>query len=963
MQQESHERFRGCFEQAPFGICMSGPDGRLIQVNAAFCRMLGYSEQELLNTSWADLIHPGDLALAQERKEELWTGGSGFVDAETRFVHHTGRLVLSRIRVSLVRDGCGEPAYSILHVDDITESRRTENALRESEDRFHIMADGCPAPMWVTNAKGGNEFVNRAYREFAGTTCEQVKGPRWQPLLHPEDAPAYLAVCHRAIQEHTSFRAETRLRRADGEWRWLETSAAPRLSESGEFLGHVGLSSDITERREAEQIIRNSQDLAQSTIDALSSHVCVLNELGTIIAVNRAWKDFARANPKASLTERQPLSPDADCFGEGVNYLAACDHATGPCAVEASKFAAAIRAALEGDSNQFSLEYPCHSSTEQRWFIGRVTRFSINKLPRILVVHTNITDLKLADQVIESSEEKFRQLAENIHEVFWMMNAAATEMIYVSPAYEHIWGQTSASLYANPESWMHSIHPEDRARATEIFLRQLQGEIVESEYRIVQPSGAIRWIRDQAFPVRDKSGKIIRLAGVAEDNTERKLAELRLIHDALYDELTGLPNRRLFREKLGKAIENGVAGQSGAVFFMDLDRFKLINDTLGHAAGDRLLKEVAGRMLAVCGRSGTLARFGGDEFTLVDTGFEGRDAVAALGEALIRCLDEPFQVADREVFIGASVGVSLFPKDGTAVDALKTGADMAMHEAKRAGKNQLKFFTPDLSEAARERLEMETRIRKAVALSEFKLQFQPEFASGRSRPSRFEALIRWHPADGQPISPLKFIPVAEQNGLIVPIGTWVLHEACRQCADWQNGQLKDAGVAVNVSALQFASPDFVDVVARALDVTKLPARLLELEVTESVFIQDVKRSALILTRLRNLGVTIALDDFGTGYSSLSYLQNLPLDAMKIDRSFLTESEGRPERAAVLRCIVDLAHTLGLRVVGEGVETTAQLDLLRSLGCDEIQGFLLGRPSFDAAVGDARSCKSNAPLAA
>jgi diguanylate cyclase (GGDEF)-like protein/PAS domain S-box-containing protein len=559
----------------------------------------------------------------------------------------------------------------------------------------------------------------------------------------------------------------------------------------------------------------------------------------------------------------------------------------------------------------------------------------------------DLTQERNAREALRKSEEQFRQLTEHIQEVFWMMDNKAQRMLYVSPAYEQIWGQTCESLYVNPEGWIDSIHPEDRLGAGQIFRRQIKGEILTNEYRIVQPAGAIRWIRDRAFPIFDAAGEIVRLAGVAEDMTDRKLSELRLVHQALHDELTDLPNRRMFRDRLKQAVADCEPGKSGAVFFIDLDRFKLVNDTLGHAAGDSLLQEVAGRLLAVCGESGTLARFGGDEFTLVATGFEERGTVELLGQKLIACLDEPFTVADREVFIGASIGISLFPENGTDAYTLKRAANVAMHEAKRAGSNQLRFFAPGLAEAALERLEMESRLRKALAQSEFKLQFQPQFALGSSRPNRFEALIRWHPMDGRPVAPLKFIPIAESNGFIVPIGAWVLHEACRRCADWQKGSLRGAGVAVNVSALQFACPDFVDLVKRCLESAGLAPHLLELELTESVFLQDVRTSVRILTQLRNLGVTIALDDFGTGYSSLSYLQNLPIDALKIDRTFLVEAESRPQGTAVMRCVVELAHALGLRVVGEGVETAAQLDLLSSLGCDEIQGFLLGKPSFDA----------------
>jgi len=241
-------------------------------------------------------------------------------------------------------------------------------------------------------------------------------------------------------------------------------------------------------------------------------------------------------------------------------------------------------------------------------------------------------------------------------------------MIYVSPAYEQIFGRTTASLYEDPETWAQAIHPEDRAYAKGTFCRQVEGEIIEREYRIVQPSGAVRWIRDRAFPVRDTNGKIVRLAGVAEDATERKTAEAHLVHQALYDELTGLPNRRLFQEKLEQAIAGCSAGKPGAVFFIDLDRFKLVNDTLGHAAGDQLMQEVTQRLLAVCRESGTLARFGGDEFTLVATGLEEANAVRDLGEKLIACLDQPFMIADQELFIGASIGVSMFPENGIDPD-------------------------------------------------------------------------------------------------------------------------------------------------------------------------------------------------------------------------------------------------------------------------------------------------------
>lgn len=518
--QENEGRFRGVFEHAPSGMYVSGLDGRFIQVNAAFCKMTGYSEHELIGTPWLELIHPDERETALRRKELFWKNPDICVEAEGRYIHRNGVAAWGRIRVSLVRDGGGTPLYSIVHVEDITERKLAAEKIRESEERFRLIADSCPSMMWVTDAEGETEFVNRAYREFCGVTLEQAKGGIWPLLLHPDDKEAYVGAFFRALREHASFRAEVRVRRGDGEWRWFGSYALPRLSPDGAFLGHTGLSSDITDRRLAEQAIRDSREFAQATIDALSSHTCVLDEEGTIIAVNDAWKNFAESN-------RGEVS--GACLCEGANYLAVCDRSTGPESDEAVHLAAGIRAVLEGTRQQYSMEYPCHCPSEQRWFIARITRFFGNGRPRILVEHINISERKQAEQNLCSSEEKFRQLAENIHEVFWMMPPAANEILYVSPAYEQVWGRACESLYQSPMSWIEAIHPDDLEHAHLMFARQIEGEAIDSEYRIRTPGGAEKWIRDRAFPVRDEAGQITRIVGIAEEISRQKHYEAELI--------------------------------------------------------------------------------------------------------------------------------------------------------------------------------------------------------------------------------------------------------------------------------------------------------------------------------------------------------------------------------------------------------------------------------------------------
>ncbi len=538
----------------------------------------------------------------------------------------------------------------------------------------------------------------------------------------------------------------------------------------------------------------------------------------------------------------------------------------------------------------------------------------------------------------------FRQVVESIGEVFWMMDPTTGSAVYISPAFEKIWAIGCEIMYRDPLVWNRAIHPDDRAQAVAVFGEMVGGNPVTHEYRIVRPDGSLRFIRDRGFPVRDAAGKVVRIAGVAEDITERRQYQISLEHEASHDQLTDLPNRRMLAADLDTAIARRKAGDGLlAVFYIDLDRFKLVNDSLGHAAGDQLLREASARLREVKRASDLLARVGGDEFVLFAAEFEAKEEVSHLGCRLLDSLRPPFRIGGRELFIAASVGISLCPQDGETSDILQRNADAALHDAKQKGSGRMSFFSERFSREADERLAMETRLREALVRGEFTLVYQPQFAGGGTQLAGFEALIRWHPPGSEAVPPNRFIPVAEENGLIIPIGDWVLSEACRAAAEWQTRGYAGIAVAVNVSAPQFADADLIPHVLAALANSGLPANLLQLEITESVFIADLKDSARKLAALRKLGISIALDDFGTGYSSLGYLRHLPIDVVKIDRSFLEETGAKQSGEAVLRCVVDLAHALDLRVIAEGVETPDQRDLMCRLGCDALQGFLLGRP--------------------
>lgn len=422
--------------------------------------------------------------------------------------------------------------------------------------------------------------------------------------------------------------------------------------------------------------------------------------------------------------------------------------------------------------------------------------------------------------------------------------------------------------------------------------------------------------------------------------------ERQIIHVGLHDGLTGLPNRKLFTEQLANTLSRRRAGEQVMVAYIDLDDFKMVNDTLGHPAGDALLRIVADHLREDL-PDALLARLGGDEFAILIDGIDDKASLGNIADALQRCFDRPLSINDQQVSCGASIGIAMAPGDGEDGNTLMKNADLALYRAKHEGKSTYHFFEPALDEAARQRRQLELDLRAAIKEGGFELNFQPLYSLAERRLTGFEALIRWnHPTRGR-VNPAEFIPLAEETGLIIPIGEWVLREACHQASTWP----ADVSVAVNVSPKQFASTGIASTVLSALSASGLAPQRLELEITESIFIADVDATLATLHSLRNLGVKIALDDFGTGYSSLSYLRSFPFDKVKIDKSFVEDLGTSNNGHAMIRAITTLANALGMETLAEGVEDIAQFEVLEREGCQNIQGFLFSRPvAADAVAG-------------
>lgn len=596
------------------------------------------------------------------------------------------------------------------------------------------------------------------------------------------------------------------------------------------------------------------------------------------------------------------------------------------------------QSALDGIQNDATLYID-----GQQYAVSLLPNKLDNKLKEVLAICIKINMPAESESVIVDMQQEYQLLAEYSTDLITKYRGDGY-CTYASPSVCNVLGYDADDLIGNHV--FHFFHPDDLKSKRRIFTKFTDSSTKDVIcYRVRTKDERYIWLETSTTVItHHQSDEIIEIIAVSRDITERKETEERLLYLANYDSLTGLPNRALFRDRLKRSVVRAQRNSTQvALLFIDLDRFKTINDSLGHHAGDQLLRGVARRLKQFARQGDTIARLGGDEFTVILEGINDSEDAVIVAEKILELMTPPFTLDGHKIVVTPSIGITLFPNDADDMKSLLKNADTAMYRSKEQGGNCFQFYTSDMNEKAMEYLVLETSLRHALEREEFQLHYQPQIDLHTHNIIGIEALLRWDNPERGLLKPNEFIPFTEETGLIEPIGEWVLRNACKEAVGWHKMGLPEFRVAVNLSLRQFVANDFVSLVASVLEETGLSPSHLELEITESFLAYDVDKTAETLRELHKLGVQLSIDDFGTGYSSLSYLKRYPLNTLKIDQSFVKDIMKNSDDSTIAEAIIAMGQSLNLNVIAEGVETEEQVCFLRGRGCDWIQGHLISEP--------------------
>jgi diguanylate cyclase (GGDEF)-like protein/PAS domain S-box-containing protein len=896
----SELRYRQMFENNRAVKLLIDPEnGAIVDANMAACDYYGYTRDELLALRIWDINVRGE---DQVRAELARASVKDKTYFQFRHMRANGEIRDVEIHTGPIAVGERKMLFSIVH--DITERKRAEQALQQSEEKYRVIFDYAPVGIYQSTRDGRFVTANNTLARMLGyDSVEELLTKNLERDIY-FDQKQREELIRRFEPFAYATNVELQWKRKDGSPIWVKLNVHGIRSSHG-TLFFEGFVYDVTEQKRAEEAGAAANAQRKAVLDAATRvSIIATDPEGTITVFNSGAERMlgysaAEMIGKLALDEIHADAAPVQDVGEHERIY------------------------LRNDGEPIVVAV---SVTALRSDDGALTGF--------LHVGTDITERKRAEETLRNQSAAITASMDGIA----ILNERL-EFTYVNDALAKLFGYPpDGSLLGRSLCDLYEPHEQVR--------------LITSIVPMVTQRG--RWRGEAAGMRRDgvnfpQEISLTAIGGggmvcVVRDITERTYAEEQIKHLAYHDALTNLPNRLLFKDRLTVAISHAQRdGSSLAVLFLDIDRFKVINDSLGHNIGDQLLQAVAARVQSCVRDSDTVARLGGDEFTVLLPRLNRSEDAAPIAMKIIEAIRYPFHIEGREFFITTSIGISLFPDDGLDAETLIKNADTAMYQAKEVGRDNYQLFNALVNAKALQRIALEHGLRRALSAEEFRVHYQPIFDLRSGRVTGMEALLRWtHPQLGN-VPPSVFIPLAEATGIMIPIGTWALREACRQAKAWHEAGHQSLSLAVNLSVTQLQQTDLVDRVRQILAETGLPSRLLELEITESSAMQSPETSIRTLYDLKKLGLRISLDDFGTGHSSLSYLKRFPIDTLKIDQSFVRDITEDPDTAAIVTAIIAMAHSLRLKVIAEGVEYTEQANFLSRHACDQMQGYLIKPP--------------------
>jgi diguanylate cyclase (GGDEF)-like protein/PAS domain S-box-containing protein len=899
----------------PLAVLLVDRNERIRFANAPVVHLFGYAQAELLSAP-ASMLFPGP-----QEPEATQSGPRRILGA-----HKDGTRSAFLVTCSCLEVG-PEPLATWAIQEDTGATATAYLALTQT--RLNEAQRIVKLGSWSWDVSSNTHWWSDELYHLLEVERDTEERPyeRFLAMVHPQDRGRLDQLRMRIFAGEPTGPEDVRIKLANGEERIIQTRGYAIFDAAARPVLMQGTLQDITEQRVTQTALKLTELRYRET-----QRLAKIGNWEFDLTSEKSWWSYELYRILEEDPEHYPAS-----FESFLNRVHPAD-----------------RAEFHLRKSRISMGADAYKSTEARLLMrsGREKIVQLSVEMRVndegqptAVVGTihDVTERRALEELLRDSESRYAGTVE----------LAAVGIAHVAPSGRFIWSN----------SWMHAMlgyakedlerltvwdisHPDDIHNTDEERSRMHSGEtdFLRTEKRYIRKDGETIWVKIACAPRRDANGTLLYDISVIEDITPRKAAEARIQYLATHDELTGLPNRALFTELLSGAIDAAQSsGEQCGLIFIDLDRFKIVNDSLGHDAGDELLKEVARRIVRSVGGAAVTARFGGDEFVVLLDKVPDRSAAAAAARGILSAMLEPVRLMNYDCRVTASIGIAMFPEDGRELSTLMKHADMAMYLAKDEGKNNFQFYSSIIAPMSVERIVLETHLINALQRREFSLQYQAKIKVATGRICGVEALLRWRNPQLGNVPPNTFISVAEDNGLIVPIGKWVLKTACEQNSAWRRLGLPALGMAVNLSPRQFKDPGLAQDVTEALRESGMEPALLELEITEGMIMNSMDQAAQAAKTIKALGVRLAIDDFGTGYSSLSQLKRFPIDTLKIDRSFIRELPHNSEDMAITEAIISLGKALGVNVIAEGVETAEQEAFLRSHGCDEIQGFLYSKP--------------------